>query len=212
MVAPTEIGFRDASGGTARVSPSVPLPGLAKTMASLSPGMPTFYAQSPGYAAYATPTDLCAIRNPVGSGKLVIPRNMSLALGSTAAALMKLYWYRRTAFNTGGTPTDLTPVLYDSAGAAAVAVPRLYGAAPVIVDAAAIIDQAQVSSAVLTAAPLSANSSSGVAGWAFGIGDYPSPLVLRPGEELVMNLAGAAIPAGFSAIFQMVWMEVTIPS
>jgi hypothetical protein len=38
-----------------------------------------------------------------------------------------------------------------------------------------------------------------------------SPLVIRPGEELVMNLAGAALPAGFTSIFQLVWMELDIP-
>lgn len=210
MVAPVEISVN----GGARVTPGAPMPVAQRTMAKLVPGMPTFYAQSAGYLAYATPTDLCAVRNPVGSGKLIVPRNMSLNIGSTAAALMKFYWYRRNAFNTGGTPTDLTTeiVKYDSGGAAAVCAPVLYTAAPTITDAAAkIVNQAQVSSAVLTAAPISANSSSGIAGWAFGASDLASPLVIRPGEELVMNLAGAALPAGFTSIFQLVWMELDIP-
>lgn len=194
------------------VTRSNPVPVAQRTLALLSPGMPTFYAQSQAYASYATPTDLCALRNPLGSGKIVIPRIMGLSIGSTTAALMKFFWYRRASLNTGGTPTDIVPVQYDSAGAAAVAVPRVYGAAPTIVDAAAIINQLQLSTAVLTAAPANANSSGASSGWAFGTSDLPSPLILRPGEELAMNLAGAAIPSGFTSIFQVTWMEVATPS
>ena len=74
-------------------------------------------------------------------------------------------------------------------------------------DASTVINQQSGLSAVLTAAPFPFNSSGLAFGWAFGATDYPSPLILNPGEELAMNLAGAAIPAGFVADCLVSWME-----
>jgi hypothetical protein len=168
----------------------------------------TYYASNLAYAAYATPTDIFSLVNPLGSGRLLVPRVMSLLGGSTAAALMKLYWYRRALLNTGGTPTDLTAVQYDSNSKPAVGIARLYTVAPTIVDAAAAIINLQwASTTVLTAAPTNFNSSGGSFGWALNASDFASPLVLYPGQELAINLAGAALPAGFTAVAQLSWME-----
>lgn len=175
--------------------------------AGICAGLQTYYAQTPAYAGYVTPTDMFSLRNPVGSGKLVIPRVQSMLIGSTAAAVMKTYWFRRNALNTGGTPTDLVPVKYDTLGDAPVGVARTYGSAPVIVDAAAVVNLLIASSAVLAAAPTNFNTSGGSFGNALNLSDFATPLVLRPGEEFAMNLAGAAIPAGFTAICQISWME-----
>lgn len=174
----------------------------------------TYYAVNPtlAYAGYATPTDMFAIRNPVDSDSIVVPRVLSMLAQSTAAALMKFSWYRRNALNTGGTPTDLAPVLYDSNGVPARAVPRVYGSAPNIVDGAApIINLQWASTTTLATAPTNFNTSGGSFGWALNAIDYASPLLLYPGQELVMNLAGAALPAGFTAICQATWMEYPLP-
>jgi len=181
---------------------------MTRISASSFLNLPTFYARAAAYAAYATPTDMFSLRNPVNSGKILIPRIQSMLCGSTAAALMKFLWFRRAILNTLGTPTDIVALKYDSAGDNPVGVARTYGAAPTINDAAAIINQLSLSTTVLTAAPANVNSSGGSYGWAFNGQDFASPLLVRPGEELAMNLAGAAIPAGFVADCQVSWMEI----
>lgn len=174
----------------------------------LNPNLRTYYAISEGYAAYATPQDMFSLINPAGSNVLVIPRIHSLLAQSTAATLLKFYWRRRSAINTGGTPTDITPVPYDSGNPIAPqAIARLYGAAPTTSGAAPIVNYLQLSTAVTTAAPANVNSSGGSYGWALNNSDFAHPLILRPGEELALNLAGAALPAGFTSVAQVSWME-----
>lgn len=181
---------------------------MTRLSPSIFTNLDTFYARSAGYVAYATPTDMFSLRNPLNSGKILIPRIQSMLVGSTAAALMKFFWYRRSVLNTLGTPTDLAALKYDSQGNNPVGVARIYGAAPTINDAAAIINQFTLSSVVLTAAPANFNTSGGSYGWAFNEQDFPCPLLIRPGEELAMNLAGAALPGGFTADCQVSWMEI----
>src|SRR3954466_8474384 len=100
----------------------------------LSTSARTYYASNLAYAAYATPTDIFSLINPANSATIIVPRVMSLLGNSTAAALMKFYWYRRALINTLGTPTDLAAVQYDSGSRAPVGIARTYGAAPTITD------------------------------------------------------------------------------
>lgn len=201
------IAFGAEGAAPCPVSKLAPMPVAPRGLAGFQPNGRSFYAFREPYVAYATPTDMLSLRNPAGSGKIILPRVMSLLCGSTAAALMKFYWYRRTALNTGGTPTDIVPVKYDSALAVAAGVPRVYGAGPVIVDAASPINVLLASTTALAAAPTNFNSSGGSFGWSLNAMDFATPLVLHPGEEIAMNLAGAALPAGFTSIAQLSWIE-----
>lgn len=172
-------------------------------------GNPTFSAFLSGYTAYATPTDMVAIRGV--AGKVISIRNFGLMCGATAATLVTFFWYRRAALNTGGTTTLIPPAKYDSRDAPAAA-PFVYTTAPAITDAAApLIGFSNNSMNANTAAKspflLLGQAVTNVVNVDIDLG---KPLTVLENEELVLNFNGAALPAGFTSTAMLQWAESNV--
>lgn len=177
------------------------------------PGSPSYSCfANAAYAGYATPSDMFSIRGV--AGKLIQIRFMTFLSQSTAAALVNYYWYKRAALNTGGAPSTATLVSAkaDSADPAPAAQPRLYTAAPVIVDAAApLLSLTRGLTSALTSSPAQLSlAQSGLSLIANVNIDIAKPLCVRENEELVLNFGGAALPAGFSVIPGIQWIEMDL--
>lgn len=204
------IGYRvpaTAPDGTS-ISALLDAMGLTNSTNGAPAGSATYCASASGYAAYATPTDIVCITG--SASKIVIVTGLKLLMQSTAAALQTISVIKRSVANTGGTPTALTAIPYDSANAAATAVVNTYASAPSLGAAVGTIRVAQLLSGTLTAAPgaFATDASSGGPLFALSTGDYKGPIILRgAAESLCLNYGGAALTAGFTSIVGVEWVE-----
>lgn len=178
------------------------------------PGNPSYAGFGANAAPPATPTDMFGLQNPANSGKIIAVRYFGMLAGATAASLVELFFKRRSALNTNGTPTAITAAKYDSADAAAVGVFQRYTVNPTINDAAAVTCAYMKSqTATLAASYAQMHMFAQGPGGIVNINqDVGKPFVIRPGEELVCNFAGAALPGGFTFIPLAQWAEYTIPA
>lgn len=190
------------------VSGGTPVPGILQNRQGISAGAASYQAFGLELSPYATPTDLFSLLNPAASGKTLYVRLFNILIQSTTATLLKFRFYKRTSPNTGGAPAALSIAKFNSNDAAAVGVPKAYTSAPVIVDnTTTLIGYQQVSTAGLTGAPGGASLGSQLPTSGSPLADIMEPLLLLPGEELVLNMAGQAMPSGaaFTPIFT--WAE-----
>lgn len=157
----------------------------------------TYATGGTGYAAYATPTDLLVVKNPVGSGKVVYVVRLSIYIEATASALQQIYYIKRSTVNTGGTSTNPALVAYDSNSPAPVSVLDLYTAAPTLGTAIGTLRVEPRTNSVLAAGGSQIDIySSSTLGTTVAINQ---PVTLRAGESLAINYNGAALTAGFAA-------------
>lgn len=176
----------------------------------------TYAAVIAGYAAYPTPTDMFRIS---GSGtKTVAVSRLAILLGATATSVLaaNLDFIKRTAANTGGTPTAFAaPCQADSLDAAPTATLETYAAAPSALGAGAIFRRIINPSAlaVATVAPVpytidgGAASSQGAPA-AHLVVDLAKPVILRGAAQgLCLNFNSVALPAGFTATILCEWIE-----
>jgi len=195
----------DSTGNTVGGG-SVSSPSFTQTVNAKGqyPGMPTYVTSGVAYAGYATPTDMLVLSNP--GTKTILVTQAQLQIAATASTTMTLFFIRRSALNTGGTSTTSAIASIDSTNAAATAVATLYTAAPTTNGTAA------------TVYVLTSTASAGGAGTVFGLQsashgqttmavDFRQPITLRQNESLALNLAGAALPAGFAASYLLEWVE-----
>lgn len=181
--------------------------GAPFTLASAN--LPTYNIASSAYSPYATPTDLFCIWG--SASKTVYVTNATFRIGSTTGTLIDFFWYKRTTLNTGGTPTTISAVnSYDSTNPAASASVVTYAAAPTT-GTGAVIREAKVTTAVLTAIP--ANVTFFLAGiyGVYGVvaaNNLQQPIVLRGvAEGLCLNFNGAAVPLGTATTIDFEWTE-----
>lgn len=158
------------------------------------------------FAAYATPQDFITLENPTGSGKILHIANFRIFPASTAAALMQIFFIRRSTLNSGGTSTTHTAAKADSADDAASGVLRLYTAAPTPGTADATVSISRGNTTVLTGAGGTLQLLASTANIGSDV-SYVKPVLVRPGQCLSANLAGAALPAGFVTGFEITWSE-----
>lgn len=164
----------------------------------------TYAVTGTGYTAYATPTDMLVIKG--SASKTIAILAMTLRVNTTTAGLQTVFWIKRSAADTGGTLTNPTPIPYDSANAAATAVVELYTAAPTLGAAVGTIAYHSAATAVLTGAPgLFLMTNNALQGNAITL---TQPITLRGvAEELAINWNGAALPGGFTAQYDIEWIE-----
>ena len=169
------------------------------------------YLESSNKAAYkatiipvtppATPTDIVTL---YGSATKTI-RITKVTLGSTqnTAGINDWYLIKRSAANTGGTSTTITPVPLDSLFPAATAVFRRYTANPTALGAA--VGNLSIENI------LSPQINPGTSGTSYvpHTWDFTNnPLVLRGvSEGVAINFNGAALPAGLSVNLIITWTE-----
>jgi len=170
----------------------------------------TYVAFLRNFASYATPTDMIGLRG--AAGKAITVRFFGMLCQSTAATLKEFFFYRRALLDTLGTPTAITPVPYDTRGVAAAAVFNAYTALPTINDGAApIIGYANALTAVLTGSPAAISLATSGLSLVVNVNvDIGKPLTILENQELVMNLAGAALPAGFLGCPLAQWVETDL--
>ncbi len=165
---------------------------------------PTYWASSIGYSPVATATDMSCV---IGSAtKTVTVTNAVMYVNSTTSATQSLYIIKRTTANSGGTPTTLTPTLYDSADGSATATAVTYAANPTT-GTGTTIRYNQITSPVVASpavafslATFSANGSTIT---------YQKNIVLRgTGEALCFNYNGAALAGTLLTVaFEWEWTE-----
>lgn len=165
-------------------------------------GNATYFATGTGYTAYATPTDLFTINGV--AGKVVRVITARLLVHTTAAALQTVHWIKRSTANTGGTATQPTGWSIDSADAAPAAVINLYTAAPTTGDVVG-----RYYNSVLTVVPTSVPGIYTAAQiLALQSTQMAKTIVLRGvAESFCCNWNGAALPAGFTATWEVTWNE-----
>jgi len=178
----------------------------AKTIAPANKA--TYVAVATGYAAYATPTDIFSL---FGSAtKLIKVTKFAVLIQTTAAAPQTLDLVKRSTANTGGTPTVLTAVPYDSTLAAATATARTYGAAPSALGTLVGLIRTDVrNSGTLTASSTAIGDGTlGLANGGISAVSLTTPIILRGiAEGICLNYRGAALTAGFLASFIVEWTE-----
>lgn len=159
----------------------------------------TFAASIDYYGPAATPTDIVSI---AGSATKVI-KILRVALSSTqtTAGVNKWYLIKRLAANTGGTAAAATAVPLDSNNSAATATVNKITANQTVGTAVGTIK---------TISGLSPAAASVAAGEVvlFDQALTGQPIVLRGAAEvLAVNFAGAAVPTGLSAAYNIIWTE-----
>lgn len=183
--------------------------GIVNTLSAPQPTA-SYRAVSYGNAAYATPTDLATLTNPTGSGKTIYVTQFAILPQQTTLATDTFYFLKRSAADTGGSPTNPTAVPFDSNDAAAVGVPAIYTAAPTPGALVGTINQIMGQAVATTSAPSPYGIFSGAATSYFA-SPNPStltqPIILHPGESLAVNFNGAALPTGFTAGYLFEWTE-----
>lgn len=141
-------------------------------------------------APYATPTDWIVIRGGANTVKIV---RVEISGAATAATEVLLTLKKHTIANTGGAPSTPTFMKHDSADGAPTTTIQLYTAAPTIDASATTWKTVRMTLAVAPAA--TANNPDRY------IYDHAAepyePLTLRGvAQEMAINFAGAAVPAG----------------
>ena len=183
---------------------------ITNTNALAAPaGAATYRVGGGGYGAYATPTDLIGIRG--SATKTVVVTALHLRMNSTASAINVLSLIKRSTANTSGTLTNPAGIPVDSTQAAATAVVDLYTAAPTTGTSLGNVMVDHVQSAAL---PNNGGiiglvvPSTGIPQNPVMLADSRRPIVLRGvNESLYLNYAGAAIPGGWVAMWNVEWFE-----
>lgn len=205
---PAALGSQTGAGSLSVVPASDGRFVLANAM-GIPSGAPTYTATATGYTAYATPTDMFTIYG--SATKTIAVTGLVIEMGATAGTLVALYWIKRSAVNTGGTSSSLTPVAFDTLDAAATATVKTYTAAPTLGAAIGTIAIVPTTTGTLTGAPSTVNypTTSGVLaiGASSLVVDMRKPIILRGvAEGLALGLNGAGLPAGstFTVLAQFV--------
>jgi hypothetical protein len=159
----------------------------------------TYSAAVDVYTGYANPTDIVSI---VGSAQKVVKIvNIRVSGYATANDVIQIDLVRRSAADTGGTPTIATNVPLDTLSPAATAVVTSYASAPGTSGLIGNICACQVE------LPAKAGVGGYVLQWDFNE-NGGSPLVLRGAAETVaLNLLGATLPSGGTLNITIRWVE-----
>ncbi|SRR6266487_282245 len=141
-------------------------------------------------APYATPTDWILIRGGANTAKIV---RIEISGAATAATEVLLTLKKHTIANTGGSPSTPAFMKHDSNDPTPTTVIQVYTAAPTIDASATIWKTVRLTLAVAPAA--TANNPDRYV-YEYGAESY-EPLTLRGvTQELALNFAGVAVPAG----------------
>jgi hypothetical protein len=162
---------------------------------------PTYRYTAVDLTPVATATDVLVLK---GSATKIIRVTRAGILGSaTAASIYDLYLTKRTAANTGGTSTAVTPTPSDTTDPAATAVLSLYTANPSALGAGITLEATKVylpNNAVPAASGTERQ-------FTFGTRGDKAPILRGVNESVAFNFAGAAVPAGASLYLIIEWTE-----
>lgn len=149
----------------------------------------TYGCGATGFTPAATPTGVWEMFNPAQSGRVMRVKQLTFGAGGSAAGFMGAALKKTRALSTGGTPVVATVVAHDSRSRASVATVRHFTANPTVPSGGSLVG-------VVHAGRLGFTTGGQVdrLGWQFAwVND--KPIVLRPGEGLVLDLLGGTVPA-----------------
>lgn len=162
---------------------------------------PTFKYVAQDITPVATATDVLVLSG--SATKVIRVTKVSVVGTATAASIYDNYIIKRTAANTGGTSTSVTPAQSDSADAAATATLKLYTANPSALGAGIAVEGAKTY--------LSAGATPGAAAlphvYTFGTRNDKAIVLRGTGESLAFNFGGQAVPSGASLYLSIEWTE-----
>jgi hypothetical protein len=171
-------------------------------LAVSSSGFRATYAYRGADIAPATsPTDVVSL---VGAdGKKIRVTKIGITGKSTAAALVDLYINKRTTANAGGTFTNPTPSIYDSADATPSATIRLYSANPTSLGAGSALE------GDIIYLPAAATPASEPTHWErqYSVNGAKCPTLSSAAESININFAGVTLPSGAVFYFYLEWTE-----
>lgn len=162
---------------------------------------PTFKYVAQDITPVATATDVLVLSG--SASKVIRVTKVSVVGTATAASIYDNYIIKRTAANTGGTSTIVTPAQSDSADAAATATLRLYTANPSALGTGIAVEGAKTY--------LSAGATPGAAAlphvYTFGTRNDKAIVLRGTGESLAFNFGGQAVPSGANLYLSIEWTE-----
>ena len=161
----------------------------------------TFHYVAQDITPVATATDVLVLSG--SATKVIRVTKVSVVGTATAASIYDNYIIKRTAANTGGTSTSVTPAQSDSADAAATATLKLYTANPSALGTGISVEGAKTY--------LSAGVTPGAAAlphvYTFGARNDKAIVLRGTGESLAFNFGGQAVPTGANLYLSIEWTE-----
>lgn len=155
-----------------------------------------FSACTGPFTPAATPTDVWYVRQLIGVRPLRVTRVRVSFLATAASGLLTFNLVRRSAINTAGTEVATPIVPLEPRGGGSNMLAFHYTANPAALGTA-IGNVRATRHQVLVSSPH-------IIEWDFEL----QPIVLRAaGHLLAVNLAGVALPAGFSMAVEADWVE-----
>lgn len=188
--------------------------GPAWAAGRLEPGVSAPSAQFATYTATnvftpaATPTDLVTITG--SATKTVKVWSVRLTTTNTAAGSQELFLIKRSTVDTTGTPVAGAVFPVDSASAAVTATVNHYTANPgALGTAVGTVNRVRISSPAAVPAAFVTNTDAGYELLPLiRNGVFLQPIVLRGiAEQLAVNFNGAALVAGQTHVYTIVWSE-----
>lgn len=190
--------------GTVNVSELIAANSAANKCATYRVVLPSFGAG--GYGAYATPTDLITIQG--SDTKTVIVTAFNMTIQATSAAIAICRFIRRSTANSGGVYSNPTPVKMSSNNPAPSASINVYTGAPTLGADNGIIAYSVANIVTLTSSPYALNIAQLITPSANQSTNSQQGFVIHgANESLCLNWNGAALPAGFSAGYNIEWIE-----
>lgn len=160
---------------------------------------PSFSVVANSISLAATATDYFTLSNPATSNKIFRVTFVRSVSTSTSSNTPNIYFYKRTATNTGGTSAALTPTYYDTNNPTVSAVAVTYSANPSALGAGTLIYGSHA---------FSSGTTANISPIEITFGQRPSQcLILRPGELFAANFGGQTVPAGFQTFLVVEWTE-----
>jgi hypothetical protein len=174
---------------------------LSYTANGIQSQVKTYKYTSLGNTPAATPTDIFTISGSA-SKTIRITKIVVGGAASTAGDLNPIIVHRSTA-NTGGSPTNPTPVPRDAiADSTATATLALYTANPATTGTVAgNWDSCRLFLQVTT------TGAPDVCSFTYGVNDDQLPVLHGAGDYLAINFAGATLPSGAIVDIDVEWTE-----
>ena len=161
---------------------------------------PTYHYTALDITPVATATDVLTLTGV--AGKVIRVTKVTIMGSATASAIYDVYLVKRTIANGVGTSTNPIPTLSDTTDPVASGVLTLYTANPASLGTGTNLEAAKtyLGTAAITSPQIN---------FIWGNRGDKAP-VLRAGETLAINFAGAAVPTGTSLYLTFEWTEDNI--
>ena len=161
---------------------------------------PTYRYTALDITPVATATDVLTLTGI--AGKVIRVTKVTIMGSATSSSIYDVYLIKRSTTNSGGTLTNPAPTSADSTDPVASGILSLYTANPVSLGTGTNLEAAKtyLGTAAITSPQIS---------FIWGNRGDKAP-VLRAGETLAINFAGAAVPAGASLYLTFEWTEDTL--